>query len=207
MSCPRSLKLSLAALIVLVAAGPAVAAGPPLDGTVSDFTVIDPPRPAPVTSFVDRDGGSRSLADFRGKVVLLNLWATWCGPCVEELPSLDRLEGKLGGADFEVLALAQDQGGRDTVAAFYRRHRIERLGLFADAGNTLAHRLGIDGLPTTLVLDREGRAVGALVGAVQWDAPEAVALLRYYIGGDGGVLAPSPGEAAGVIKTSAELRP
>ncbi|MFO1061828.1 MAG: TlpA disulfide reductase family protein [Dongiaceae bacterium] len=207
MSRPKSLKLSLAVLIALAAADPAVAAGPPLGGTVSDFTVIDPPRPAPATSFVDRDGGSVSLADFRGKVVLLNLWATWCGPCVEEMPSLDRLEGKLGGADFEVLALAQDQGGRDTVAAFYRRHRIERLALYADAGNMLAHKLGIDGLPTTLVLDREGRAVGALVGAVSWDTPEALALLRYYIDGGGTAPAPSPGEAAGVIKTGLELRP
>jgi thiol-disulfide isomerase/thioredoxin len=207
MSCPNRLLRSLAVLIALVAAGPAGAAGPPLGGTVSDFTVIDPPRPAPVTSFADRDGGSLSLADFRGKVVLLNLWATWCAPCVAELPSLDRLQARLGGPDFEVLALAQDLGGRDTVASFYRSHGIERLGLYADRSSTLAHKLGINGLPTTLLLDREGRAVGALVGAARWDSPEAVELLRYYIGRPDAVPKPAPGEAAGVVKTAAEPLP
>jgi thiol-disulfide isomerase/thioredoxin len=207
MSCPNRLLWSLAVLIALVAAGPAGAAGPPLGGTVADFTVIDPPRPAPETGFAGDGGSALTLADFRGKVVLLNLWATWCGPCVEELPSLDRLQGKLAGPDFEVVALSQDLGGRDTVTSFYRRHAIGRLALYTDRSNALAHKLGINGLPTTLILDRQGRAVGALVGTADWDSPEAIALLRYYIDAPGDVPKPPPGEGAGVIKTSAELLP
>src|SRR5262245_4133956 len=184
---PIRLLSSLAALAaaLLTAAAPAVAEGPPRAGTVANFTPIDPPGPAPAATLTGADGASFTLDSFKGRVVLLNLWATWCGPCVEEMASLDRLQAKLGGADFIVVALSEDFTGAATVSAFYRKHGIEKLGLYLDTKNELQGKLSIPGLPTTMILDREGRAVGALVGPAQWDAPEAVALIRYYIDAGG----------------------
>ena len=147
----------------------------------ADFTVIDPPRPAPDTPFLDGEGRSRSLADFRGKVVLLNLWATWCGPCVAEMPALDRLQAALGGADFEVVALSQDRQGLAVVTPFDQKQGITRLAAYADARGAMADALEEKVLPVSLLIDRAGRIVGRLVGAADWEAPEWIALLRRAI--------------------------
>ena len=208
MSYPIRSLLSAAALFaaLLAPAAGAGAASPPRNGPMAEFTPIDPPRPAPAAGFAAADGSAVSLDSFRGRVVLLNLWATWCGPCVEEMPSLDRLQARLGGADFAVVAVSQDFGGLATVAPFYRRHGIAKLAIYTDSRNELSHKLGIQGLPTTMLFGRDGRAVGALVGGVAWDSPEAVALIRYYIDAAPGKppqpAAPPPPES-GVIRTSA----
>jgi thiol-disulfide isomerase/thioredoxin len=176
----------LALLTVLVAniAFPAALAGqaPPLAGSVADFSRIDPPLPAPDDSFKDGRGRTLRLADFRGRVVLLNIWATWCGPCKAEMASLDRLQSDLGGADFIVLPVSIDRGGGPSVALFYGERELTHLGVYLDARSALADRMGIDGVPTSFVIDRQGRLVGKLVGATDWDTPEALALLRRYIG-------------------------
>ena len=200
--------LSLAALVaaLLAPAASAGAASPPRNGTMENFTPIDPPRPAPAVEFAAPGGSRVSLDSFRGRVVLLNLWATWCGPCVEEMPSLDRLQAKLGGADFAVVAVSQDFGGLPTVTPFYKRHGIENLAIYTDSRNDVAHKLGIQGLPTTMIIGRDGRVVGALVGGVDWDTPEAIALLRFYIDAAAGKAAPPEQPAApeaDVIKASA----
>src|SRR3989304_5648179 len=104
----------------IAAAGPgARARAPPhpAGGAVARFPPTDPPRPASDAAFEDGAGRRLTLADFRGRVVLLNFWATWCGPCVVEMPSLDRLQARLGGADFTVVALSQDRGGGEGGAA------------------------------------------------------------------------------------------
>lgn len=150
-------------------------------GGLADFTAIDPPRLAPDTPFLDAAGRERTLADFRGRVVLLNLWATWCGPCVEEMPALDRLQARLGGEDFTVLALSQDRDGAARVEPFYREHGLAALEIYLDPQNRLMRALGAHGLPTTLLIDREGRIRRLLLGPAAWDAPEAVALIEAYI--------------------------
>jgi thiol-disulfide isomerase/thioredoxin len=160
-------------------------AGPPIGGTVENFTPIDPPRPAPDVTFADADGQPVRLMEFRGSVVLLNLWATWCAPCIEEMPSLDRLQAKIGTSDFAVVAVSQDTQGPEIVRPFFERLKLAHLPLYTDRPNAFADALNIQGLPASLLIDRSGRAVGAMLGAAQWDAPEAEALIRYYLGKGG----------------------
>jgi thiol-disulfide isomerase/thioredoxin len=177
-------RLALLAALAATAASSAALAGQtvPLTGSVADFSRIDPPLPAPGEAFKDSGGRTLHLADFRGKVVLLNIWATWCGPCKAEMGSLDRLEATLGGADFIVLPVSIDRSGGPAVALFYNQRDLTHLGVYLDARSALADRMGIDGVPTSFLIDRDGRLVGKLEGATDWDTPEALALLRGYIG-------------------------
>ncbi|MGH6959882.1 MAG: TlpA family protein disulfide reductase, partial [Dongiaceae bacterium] len=167
---------------------PAADAGPPLAGTVADFTVSMPPRPAPASAFQDAQGREIRLADFAGRVVLVNLWATRCAPCVDELPALDRLQAELGGDDFMVLALSLDHLGSEVVPPFLAKLGIEHPGIYLDPQRAIGRELGVEGLPTTLLLDRQGRIVGMLLGAAAWDAPEAKALIRHYISAPAGAM-------------------
>jgi thiol-disulfide isomerase/thioredoxin len=146
-----------------------------------EFTLIDPPRPAPEQGFEDAKGAVLTLADFRGKVVLVNFWATWCVPCVKEMPALDRLSKRLAGPDFALVAISEDRGGAAVVEPFLKKLGTDNIGIYVDARGAFARAIGIKGLPTTLLLDRDGNAVGAYVGAAEWDAPEAEALIRHFM--------------------------
>jgi thiol-disulfide isomerase/thioredoxin len=157
------------------------AATPPISGTVAKFTPTDPGRPAPIEPFFDADGNEVTLHDFGGKVVLLNLWATWCAPCLEELPSLDRLQAELGGDRFQVVAVSVDRRGAEAVRPYFRRLGIAHLPLYVEPKNRLASALGLQVLPSTIVIGPSGVMAGRIIGAVEWDAPEALDLLRFYI--------------------------
>ena len=139
------------------------------------------PRPLPELQFQDGMGRTRSLADFRGKVVLLNIWATWCTPCREEMPALDRLQARLGGTDFEVVALSIDQQGAQAVRKFYDEVGVKALALYIDPSAQAGFKLATIGLPTTIIVDRAGREVGRRVGPAEWDAPKLVDELRGMI--------------------------
>ncbi|MBN8490032.1 MAG: TlpA family protein disulfide reductase [Burkholderiales bacterium] len=130
--------------------------------------------------FVTGDGASVQLADLKGKVLLLNIWATWCPPCRKEMPSLDRLQAKLGGSDFEVVALSidTDAKGLASVKTFYTQVGIRHLRIFQDPTGTAGFKLGTVGVPTTLLIDRQGRELGRLTGTAEWDGGEALALVR-----------------------------
>lgn len=156
---------------------------PPIGGTVANFTPFVPVRPAPDAAFADADGAAVGLGDFRGKVVLLNLWATWCVPCIEEMPALDRLQAQLGGEGLEVVALSQDRGGVPAVVRFYEKYDFGNLAIYVDPKGAVARAFEAGVLPTNLLIDREGRVVGQLIGAAEWDAPEAKALIRHYLNG------------------------
>lgn len=149
----------------------------PGGGAVAAFQPSSAPTSLPELTFVDGDGRTRGLADFRGHGVVLNFWATWCVPCVAEMPSLDRLQARLAARGIEVLALSSDRGGAPVVQAFFNRHGIERLSVALDQGLRAARGLGVQGLPTTVLIDGEGREMGRLVGAAEWDSAEAVALV------------------------------
>ncbi len=136
------------------------------------------PKPLPELQFQDGAGRARSLADFRGKVVLLNVWATWCTPCREEMPALDRLQAKLGGPDFEVVALSVDQQGAQVVRKFFDEMGVKALQLYVDPSAQAGFKLATVGLPTTVMVDRAGREVGRRVGPAEWDAPKIVEELR-----------------------------
>jgi len=139
------------------------------------------PKPIPELRFVDGAGRNLSLADFRGKVVLLNIWATWCAPCREEMPALDRLQAQLGGERFQVVALSVDLQGAPIARKFYGEVGIKALPLYIDPTAKAAFTLDAPGLPATLLVDRSGREVGRHLGAVKWDAPEVLEQLRRAI--------------------------
>lgn len=146
-----------------------------------NFVFHDAPRPIPAIQFADDQGRARTLADFRGKVVLLNIWATWCGPCRREMPSLDRLQGMLGGADFVVVALSIDRAGIEVVRKFYADVSIRNLAIYIDTSMKTARELGTVGVPATLLIDREGRELGRLVGPAEWDELEIVEFLKRVV--------------------------
>ena len=143
---------------------------------------FDPPRPLPHFVFTDDAGREHSAADFRGEVLVINLWATWCPPCVAELPTLDRLQGSLAEIGVRVLALSQDRGGAPVVARFYAQTGVQHLGIWLDPRGAAARALGARGLPTTLVVTREGREAMRLAGEAAWDAPEMLGLIRAIAG-------------------------
>lgn len=167
-----------AAAASLLAAALAAASTANADAPPQGFAIHSEPRPVPELAFEDGDGNALSLADFAGKTVLLNLWATWCGPCREEMPTLDRLQAELGGPDFTVVALSIDRAGLDVVRTFFAEVGIESLDLYIDATGGATYTLGAVGLPTTLLIDRDGREIGRLVGPAEWDATDMVAFIR-----------------------------
>jgi thiol-disulfide isomerase/thioredoxin len=149
-------------------------------GEVAAFSPSAVRAPLPDISFTDEAGTTRTLADWRGKVVLLNLWATWCVPCRAEIPSLDALESALGGKDFEVVAISTDLGGPEKSRKFLDQAQARTLKLYIDKSGT-SKAVGVIGLPTTLLIDREGREVGRLVGPAQWSSADAKALITAAI--------------------------
>ncbi len=157
-------------------------APPAFRGAMQSFQRVDPPKPAPTISFTDRAEKALSLADFRGRIVLLNYWATWCGPCVEEMPALERLQAKHGGNEFQVAAISVDRQGLPVVDPFLDKIGIRQLPIYLDRSGASMRAFAVRGLPTTILLDREGNEVGRLEGMAEWDSPAAEALIRHYIG-------------------------
>lgn len=139
------------------------------------------PRALPAVTFADESGRPITFEQFRGRVALLNIWATWCVPCRKEMPTLDRLQAQLGGPDFEVVALSIDQDGIAAVRKFYQEIGIKHLRIYNDPTADVTARLNILGIPATLLIDREGREVGRALGPAEWDAPDVVELIREHL--------------------------
>ncbi len=185
LGCRRACWLLLC-LVLIPAALPVMGAEPSSElRTRAELLIWPEPKPVEAVSFVDGEGKPRNLADFRGKVVLLNLWATWCGPCRQEMPTLDRLQAQLGSPDFQVVALSIDLDGLRVVRDFYREVGIRHLGIYIDENASAISQLGAFGLPAILLLDREGRELGRKLGEATWDSPEVVAYLREVIVSNG----------------------
>jgi thiol-disulfide isomerase/thioredoxin len=161
-----------AALLLALAATPAAA-------DLDSFVWRN--RPVPELRFRDGAGAERTLAEFRGRLVLLNLWATWCAPCREEMPSLDRLQATLGGDRFQVVALSIDAGGVPAIRDFFAELGIARLAIYVDETMEAPSTLGVFGIPTTLLVAPEGFEIGRLVGPAAWDTPEALDLIRGWM--------------------------
>ena len=143
---------------------------------MGEFSPTDPPRPAPAIMVTARDGTVLRLSDLKGKPVLINLWATWCAPCVREMPSLERLAVERG-ATLNVLAISEDRRGEEIVGPFIERHRFMRLPIYLDSKSDVSHAFGVDALPSTILIDRDGREVGRFVGPAEWDGPAARRLI------------------------------
>lgn len=147
---------------------------------LTSFTPHPVPRSAGELRFSDENGVPKSLADFRGRVVLLNVWATWCPPCREEMPTLDRLQASLGGPDFEVLTVSIDAQGLPVVRTFFKQIGIKHLHPYIDSLHEVG-ALGATGVPLTLLIDREGREVARKLGPATWDDPKVVQTIRGYL--------------------------
>lgn len=149
----------------------------------NNFVVHNSPRPLANIQFEGVSGQDRSLADFKGKVVVLNVWATWCVPCRKEMPTLDRLQASLGGPDFQVVPLSIDRGGFDAIRKFYAEISVQELGMYVDRPGRVLRDLGAVGLPTTLIVNRSAEEVARIVGPAEWDSAEVVQFLRPIIAG------------------------
>lgn len=150
-------------------------------GHMTTFVAAKEPKDLPPITFVDGDGKEMSIQDWRGKVVLLNLWATWCGPCRKEMPTLDKMKGELAGDDFDLVALSIDRTGLEKPRKFLKETGVEHLELYNNSSGKLASSLKAFGMPTTLLLNRKGQEIGRLVGPAEWDAPEAYELVKAAI--------------------------
>jgi thiol-disulfide isomerase/thioredoxin len=157
-----------------------------LKGTLAKFELAGAPKALPEIAFADADDKALKLADYKGKVVLLNFWATWCAPCVKEMPSLDRLQATMGkevGKDkFVVVPLSLDGPSKPKVAPFYKDKNLTNLGVYFDKGRKVQQALDVAVLPTSILIDGEGREIGRMLGDADWDKPEAVALMKAAVG-------------------------
>lgn len=145
--------------------------------------VIKPPRPVPATGFQDAEGNPVGLDAFRGKVVVLNFWATWCTPCVKEMPALDQLQADMAGSGVAVVALSSDRGGAATVREFFDKQSLRNLKIYVDAKNEVGRGLTVRGLPTTVLIDAWGQEVARLEGQAAWDSPQAKELVGRILAG------------------------
>ena len=132
--------------------------------------------PVPKAVFVDASGGKHSIGDFKGKYVLVNLWATWCAPCVKELPSLVKLQAAVPG--LKVLAVDVGHDTPEKAAAFLKSHQVESLGVNVDTELALLHAFGAYGLPTTVLIDPSGKEVAKAQGPADWASPQSVAYFK-----------------------------
>jgi thiol-disulfide isomerase/thioredoxin len=162
--------------IMLVAVPIAFAQEPP-----RNFIMHEAPEPGAAVRFEDDQGQPRSLADFRGKIVLLNIWATWCAPCLKELPALDRLAAALNGADFAVVAVSVDRKGIHAVRKAFAERDVQKLPIYVDRSGEALRTVRAIGLPTSLFIDREGREFGRAVGPAEWDGPATIEFLRHVV--------------------------
>ena len=163
----------LSTLAVTLMAKPAFARPP--------FTLGGDPVPLLSPPFKDGDGRNLMLSDFAGRVLVLNIWATWCPPCREEMPALDALQRALGGPDFAVLPISIDTGGIDAARRFYREIGIRDLGLYWGEDIRVQLAFAVFGLPTTLLIDRKGQEVARIFGPAKWDKPTAISQIESVI--------------------------
>ncbi|MFO1111814.1 MAG: TlpA disulfide reductase family protein [Bradyrhizobium sp.] len=156
--------------------------GPLAQGEVAAVTMASAPLRLPDLAFEDAEGKPRKLSDWRGKTVLLNLWATWCVPCRKEMPALDDLQAKLGGKDFEVVAVNIDTRDPEKPKAFLKEAKLTRLGYFTDQKAKVFQDLKSVGralgMPTSVLVDAQGCEIGTIAGPAEWASEDALKLIK-----------------------------
>ncbi len=132
-------------------------------------------------TFYNKDGKELRLSDYKGNVILLNLWATWCAPCVAEMPSLDKLKELMANEKVQVIAVSVGKDNVDKIKLFYKKHEITNLEIFHDKDKTIYNTIRFHGLPTSILIDKEGNEIGRLNGDANWSSDEAVSFINSYL--------------------------
>ena len=145
--------------------------------------LVSPPADPPDAVFTTLDGSVHHLDEFKGRGMVVNMWATWCAPCVAEMPALEALSKALAPHDIAVLPLSSDRGGADTVQAWYKAHDITGLPVLLDPKGAMARAFNARGIPTTALIDTSGKVVARLEGAADWSSPAAQALIQKLVAG------------------------
>ena len=190
------MKWTVVAALMFLLVAPALGAADESDSDIPDRTKLGEfvpspqPYPAPAISLTDPSGRSVELSKLQGKPVLVNLWATWCEPCLREMPSLERLQSRLGER-IAVLAVSEDRGGNKAVEPFIAKLGLKSLKIYIDPKSEVGHALGVRGLPTSFVIDRDGKVIGRVEGAAEWDSSKILGVLEPLMSGDGVVKASS----------------
>jgi len=147
-------------------------------GALAAFLVKAERKPLPDIEFADGSGKAVKISQWQGRVVLINLWATWCAPCRKEMPALAELQSKLGSKDFEVVAISIDRKGIEASSAFLKETGADALKLYVEPSSRVLNELQALGLPATVLVDRQGREIGRLLGPAEWNSPEAITLIE-----------------------------
>jgi thiol-disulfide isomerase/thioredoxin len=150
-------------------------------GKMAAFVFKKTPEPLPDITFQDASGKNVTLSSLKGKTILLNLWATWCAPCREEMPALNRLEAALGSDKFEVVALSLDRKGYDASRKFLDEVKADKVKLYVDPTAKQGMELKLVGMPTTILINKNGLEVGRLAGSAEWDSDDAKKLIQSII--------------------------
>ncbi len=156
-------------------------ASEPTDGTVRSFVDLTPAKKVPLIPFQNGRGETINFDKFRGKIVLLNIWATWCGPCIRELPALDRLQQRFASSDFVILPISTDREGLEIIRPYYKRLKLKNLGIYNDATRAMEPFFPLDVVPANFIIDRNGFAVSFLRSYVDWDDAEVDNMIKFYL--------------------------
>ncbi|MFU1478747.1 TlpA family protein disulfide reductase [Roseovarius sp. C7] len=152
-----------------------------LDGSMKKLTFHSAAKPVPDAAFLTEEGGEATLADYQGKYLLVNFWATWCAPCRKEMPMLAALQSDYGGEDFEVLTIATGRNPPPAMKAFFAEIGVDNLPLHRDPKQVVSRAMGVAGLPVSVLIDPQGREIARMLGDAEWDSPSARAMLEALI--------------------------
>ena len=153
-------------------------------GDMKKLNLHSTAKEVPEAVFFTEDGGEMTLAAYKGKVLLVNFWATWCAPCRAEMPMLSALQEEFGGEDFQVLTISTGRDNPAKIARFFDEIGVTNLPQHRDVGMKMARRMAVLGLPVVLLMDRDGQEIARLTGPAKWDAPEAKALIASLLAQD-----------------------
>lgn len=154
---------------------------PPISGSIKKFKLSKNRVRAPNIGWQNVDGITTQLKSYKGKVVFLNLWASWCAPCIKELPSINKLKSSISRKKLAIIPLSLDRGSKTIALRIKQRLGLETLKFYWDERNSIAKTLNITALPTTIIFDSKGREVGRIVSAAEWDRREAINLIKFFI--------------------------
>ena len=155
--------------------------GPPIEGQVQNYRPLETPLAVPDVPVLDKVGRPVTLDRFKGKFVVLNFWATWCAPCIRELPSLERLNAKLDSENAQVVLISQDRGGFNQTDRFLKKLKVDLPQNFIDERLKFSRAVGVSALPTTILIGPDGKELGRLIGLAEWDSPEGFKLIKWYM--------------------------